>query len=258
MGSIGRKNKNIEIKYSEKLIQQYLRYNFLSPSSVNYMLENLKVYNWESDFLKITKSGYVYEFEIKISRADFKNDFKNKKDKHSLLENKDIQDNKPNYFYYIVPENLITESDVPEYAGLIYFDVTMIHDNIPWYSLREIKPAPKLHNQKFDVAKYNLIEKFYYNYRHWKLKHENDLEKYNKFLIESKTFDDKVYKYSLPEANDKIKQLNEIIQNKTNDLDMWKKMYHHENGLVKRLSKELNNIGGDANKIINDYEDMIK
>ena len=78
MGSIGVKNKE-EIKYSEESIQRALRHNFLSPSSVKYFTENLKIYNWESDTIKFTNSGYVYEFEIKISKTDFKNDFKNKK-----------------------------------------------------------------------------------------------------------------------------------------------------------------------------------
>lgn len=87
MESISVKNKE-DIKYSEESIQRALRYFFLSPSSVKYFTENLNVYNWESDVLKITRSGYAYEFEIKISRADFKNDFKHKKKKHTLLESK--------------------------------------------------------------------------------------------------------------------------------------------------------------------------
>ena len=59
MGSIGNRNKTDkeEIKWSEELIQQQLRHNFLSPSSVKYFTENLNVYDWESDVLKITKSG---------------------------------------------------------------------------------------------------------------------------------------------------------------------------------------------------------
>lgn len=31
---------------------------------------------FEMDVCKITKAGIVYEYEIKISRSDFKNDFK--------------------------------------------------------------------------------------------------------------------------------------------------------------------------------------
>ena len=39
----------------------------------------------ESDYLCITKSGYIHEIEIKISRSDFANDFKHKKEKASIV-----------------------------------------------------------------------------------------------------------------------------------------------------------------------------
>ena len=166
MGSIGNRNKTNkeEIKWSEELIQQQLRYNFLSPSSVKYFTENLNVYDWESDVLKITKSGYAYEFEIKISRGDFKNDFKHKKKKHLLLENKENSSKMPNYFYYVVPEGLVTEDEVPEYAGLIYVHATIIGNSRVYYQFQEIKTAPKLHSNKIDENNLKLIDKFYYNY----------------------------------------------------------------------------------------------
>ena len=162
MGSIGNRNKTDkeEIKWSEKLIQQQLRYSFLSPSSVKYFTENLNVYDWESDVLKITKSGYAYEFEIKISRGDFKNDFKHKKKKHLLLENKENNSKMPNYFYYVVPEGLVTEDEVPEYAGLIYVYATIIGNSRVYYQFQEIKAAPKLHTNKIDENNLKLIDKF--------------------------------------------------------------------------------------------------
>lgn len=90
MGTLGvRLNTGCEKEtpvYSEELIQKVLRGAVLSPSSVLYRTENLNVFAWESDSLAITKSKYAYEFEIKISRADFKNDFKHKKVKHQMLE----------------------------------------------------------------------------------------------------------------------------------------------------------------------------
>jgi len=49
-----------------------------------YPLENVYLFRWESDFLSVTKEGLVYEFEIKLSKSDFKADFK-KKDKHRIL-----------------------------------------------------------------------------------------------------------------------------------------------------------------------------
>jgi hypothetical protein len=159
MGKIGSRDKETlkEIKWSEELIQQQLKYSFLSPNTVKYFMENLNVYSWESDVLKITKSGYAYEFEIKISRTDFKNDFKHKKKKHTLLENKESSSKIPNYFYYVVPEGLVGEEEIPEYAGLIYVLGTIIGNEKVYYQFLEIKKAPKLHSNKIDEISLNLI-----------------------------------------------------------------------------------------------------
>jgi len=57
---------------TEKTIQKALR-GF--AQNHDYKLENTYVFAWESDFFSITKTGTVYEYEIKISKADFKKDF---------------------------------------------------------------------------------------------------------------------------------------------------------------------------------------
>src|SRR5574344_2298284 len=108
------------MEFSEKSICEKLSGQFLS--SPKYLLNNLYIYQWESDYLGITKSDYAYEIEVKISVQDFKNDFKNKKDKHLLLENCRSKQNPPcpNYFYYATPIDLIKVEDLPDYAGLIY------------------------------------------------------------------------------------------------------------------------------------------
>lgn len=100
----------------------------------------------ECDVISISKSDFIYEYEVKISRSDFKADFK--KPKHTLItEKKFIKETKkeifylvPNYFYFVVPENLITIDEIPEYAGLMY--LTEKGDfNI-------IKKAPIIHKTK--------------------------------------------------------------------------------------------------------------
>jgi hypothetical protein len=112
----------------------------------------------EQDMLSITKAGYACEFEVKISKADFKNDFKkigecyrtrqrrrgkwfyrkHKHLKHDVLSGKVKAKEswrKPKYFWFVVPEDLISQEDVPEYAGLMYY-----HVNDKGYSdIREIK-----------------------------------------------------------------------------------------------------------------------
>lgn len=245
MGSIGNRNKTDKegIKWSEELIQQQLRYNFLSPNSVKYFTENLNVYDWESDVLKITKSGYVYEFEIKISRGDFKNDFKHKKKKHLLLENKENKTKMPNYFYYVVPEDLITEDEVPEYAGLIYVHATVIGDGRVYYKFQEIKDAPKLHSNKIDVNNLNLIDKFYYNYIHWKHKHEKDLIEYKGLLNKYRTFEGKTYKYTLPQAMEEISRLEKESKMWSEISEKWEKLAQEKIRIQRRLTRKLVELG---------------
>lgn len=142
----------MEVKsaHTESTIQETLK-GFIS--SARFRLTNLYVFGWESDILFFTNSNYTYEIEIKISRADYKNDLK-KTAKHDYLKDQ-TKKNKPNYFYYAVPENLIGLNEVPSYAGLIY---------ITKYSYRIVRDAPKINKEKLDPNKLNLVDKFYYNF----------------------------------------------------------------------------------------------
>ena len=47
--------------------------------SHKYQLSNSFIYSEESDFFSVTGAGYAQEVEIKISRSDFKADFKKRK-----------------------------------------------------------------------------------------------------------------------------------------------------------------------------------
>lgn len=249
MGIIGVKNKE-NIKYSEESIQRALRYNFLSPSSVKYFTENLNIFDWESDVVKFTKSGYVYEFEIKISKADFKNDFKHKKKKHLLLEdsNNEIK-NRPNYFYYVVPYGLISVEDVPEYAGLLYINSTTVGNGAPHHHFIEVKKAPSLHKNKFDFENSNLMDKFYYNYIHWKQKHEADMENYKSLLEEVRTCEGKTYNYTLPQAVERIKELEKNIQNYLERSEEYKKLAQEEIRIQRRLQKKLRELGVSSDEV---------
>lgn len=64
---------------TEKSIQKALLNAF---SSHKYKFTNVYYFNNESDWLSWLDSGFCYECEIKISRSDFKADFK--KEKHSV------------------------------------------------------------------------------------------------------------------------------------------------------------------------------
>jgi hypothetical protein len=125
------------MEFSEYSIQKKL---FTRFSTHKYRFINIYFfkYNSECDFLSFTQSGYTQEIEIKISRADFKADFK--KPKHEMMKIK--SDKYANRFYYAVPENLITVDEVPKYAGLIYINKNTV--------LTIVKKAPLLHKRKHD------------------------------------------------------------------------------------------------------------
>lgn len=165
MGTRGSKSKS---KLSEKRIQEVLEQYYMSQPY--YILTNLYVFAWESDFLIKTKAGYWYEVEIKISLADFKNDAKNKTEKFKILgapgdEMEQIY--RPNYFSYCVPEELVDKVKdlVPPYAGLFsVYDGRFLHC---------VKAPEQLHSRKLQDDELRLTEKFYYNYRENKRKYDN-------------------------------------------------------------------------------------
>jgi len=113
-----------------------------SPISTHASISGLQ----ECDVISISKSDFIYEYEVKISRSDFKADFK--KPKHNLITEKKfvITENVktwylvPNYFYFVVPENLISVEEIPEYAGLMYLNERG--------EFNIIKKAPLIHKTK--------------------------------------------------------------------------------------------------------------
>ena len=105
-----------------------------------------------ADFLADSKKN-VFEVEIKTSRSDFIQEFKNKKDKHDSYNNKNFikkhdWQKRPNYFYICVPGYLL--EFVKEYIELNYPNYgVMLYDPEGWYADRimVIKRAKKLHNK---------------------------------------------------------------------------------------------------------------
>lgn len=95
----------------------------------------------ECDVFRITQSDFIIEYEIKISRADFFNDFKKGSEgkKHNNLS-AGTGSHVPNRFFFVVPENLVSINEVPEYAGLIYY-------KNEWFNTK--KTAKLIHKNKF-------------------------------------------------------------------------------------------------------------
>ena len=108
---------------------------------------------YEMDLFRLTANGFVTEYEIKTSRADFKNDFKKSRiikfskkegDETEVFKHEEIEkgSHKANKFIFVVPEGLIKPEEVPKNCGLIYYGK---HGNF------KIIQAPKfIQKNKFD------------------------------------------------------------------------------------------------------------
>lgn len=133
----------------------------------------LKV-GFESDFVAVTQSQYIHEVEVKISKQDFKADFKKSKmtrgfdksygiwkemEKHEMI----ATGNHTNYFWFCLPRGVIDESDIPEHAGYIE-----IVDREVGFDLNVVKKAPLLHKNKTDIkVKYRIAKSM--TYKAWAL-----------------------------------------------------------------------------------------
>lgn len=105
------------MKLADKMIIDLMSY--VSGHAYDVIIPNYFFGWYEMDLFRLTKSGVLYEYEIKISRADFFNDFKKDEGKkHKQIAQKQ---GKANRFYFVVPENLIKPDECPDYAGLLYY-----------------------------------------------------------------------------------------------------------------------------------------
>lgn len=142
-------------------------------SSAMYTLTNLYLYSWESDFVKISKGGFVYEVEIKLTHSDFESDFK-KEGKHKLFKTqydrinskwgsvkKEGIVNCPNYFYFATLEGVIEKDEVPAYAGLIY-----VYPDKKY--IQVVKEAPRLNIGRINQEGLNLEYKMYRMMKKWR------------------------------------------------------------------------------------------
>jgi hypothetical protein len=106
-----------------------------SPSDI--MLPNFYAGMYEMDVFKLSAAGLVTEYEIKISRSDFFNDFK-KPHKHDNLRDGKLTCNR---FYFVTPDGLLKAKDIPEYVGWIEVSESGC--------LQTRKSAPILHKNKY-------------------------------------------------------------------------------------------------------------
>lgn len=114
----------------------------------------------ECDILKLSKSGYATEYEIKISKSDFMSDFK-KKHNHSSKFIKQM--------YYAVPIEMLdfAKDNLPENCGLVCYNgktiieikKAPIRKCFKWTDVETLKLAKlgamRIYNLKKNLLKYN-------------------------------------------------------------------------------------------------------
>lgn len=145
--------------YSEKEIIKILA-SSIDEIKYPYQLPNVFIYGWECDYWAMTTGGETREFEIKISKSDFKNDIK--KEKHRVEKG-------ANYFYYVTPSNLVTVEEVnsvDKRYGLIHINESG--------SVAIVKKPRKLNNTQFDSWKM-LANKMYWKW--WSLWRQKYIDK---------------------------------------------------------------------------------
>jgi hypothetical protein len=155
------------VKWSERRVQLGL-YHWLYQKGQWCIVPNARELfsTGECDILSLMKSGLANEYEIKLTRSDFRADAK--KGKYEIFEKRlagvheDIRVRRnirgdivhyqpmsafytvklttPNYFSYVVPHGLITAEDVPHFAGLVYARSERCH------YFEVVKKPVKIHN----------------------------------------------------------------------------------------------------------------
>ena len=138
---------------TEKIIIKQLTL-WVDDRQYPFQIPNAFFYGWECDYWALDIAGVAREFEVKISRSDFFNDAK--KQKHAECKG-------ANYFYYVVPKDLVKPAEVDKRYGLIYVWET---------GYVEVKKKPrKLHDNRFTDWKI-LANKMYWRFRQlWREKY---------------------------------------------------------------------------------------
>jgi hypothetical protein len=113
-------------------------------------------FNYELDLVVLTKCGYAYEVEIKVSRQDIKADLK-KSHGHSSK--------RISRLYFAVPSELSDDKNIPEDAGIL--SISLNADGR--YGVRKIREAKRKDARIFtDKERLKLAELG--TMRIWKLK----------------------------------------------------------------------------------------
>ena len=116
----------------EELVHAYI--NTHCDFEKEYVLTNYFHSDWEADILLIGQDGQSHEIEIKLSKSDFRNDFKkfytNQKTREQFLKHDKIScgDYICNQFSFLIPMGMVDHDEIPDHCGIIEF----YHDPDRW------------------------------------------------------------------------------------------------------------------------------
>ena len=122
---------------------------------------NVGLFYGVSDVISITQANFAVDHEIKLTRSDFKNEFKSlsKIRKHNFLDwtfnkvkNRGHYSYCPNYFFYVVPAFLIEPHEVQNYAGLLYY-----YENTNYFEV--VKKAKRIHSKTINKRQRQYLER---------------------------------------------------------------------------------------------------
>src|SRR5690606_6291621 len=105
--------------------------------------------------------GYAREYEIKTSRSDFLAD--RRKSHLGRVKHDELAEGAtcgPTRFWFVTPVGLLTEGDIPEWAGWI----EIAGAEVLWKAKEIVRrPAPQLHREKFGF-RVSMLDTCYYRY----------------------------------------------------------------------------------------------
>lgn len=147
-------------KIQKKLI------SFVQSNPYDIVIPNFYIDSTECDLFKLTKSGMCVEYEIKISKSDFKADFEKRNligtNKHNIIE-KGLRVNR---FFFVIPEKLLEYENIPKYCGIIVYNEK--YDSMSVYRSAKILTKNNLAPSYVDLCmKLSFRESSARNKRRW-------------------------------------------------------------------------------------------
>ena len=146
---------------------------FIDNRPGGLMVANFMAPGWfEVDVGWATPTDQFHEYEIKLSRADFKADFR--KSRRRFRDGRRIEESKhellagggpgcPHRFSFLTPQGLLQVGAIPPYAGLVEFTTQVVPGHGPVMRCRVVKRSRRLHSRPLDpLFRQSMLTSFYH------------------------------------------------------------------------------------------------